>query len=380
MWRPVALLGMLVVLAGVLPVQEAVAVTSRFAPVLMFLVAVTVLAELAAAAQVFDVAAARAARLGHGSVRRLFGWVCALATVTTVLLSLDTAAVMLTPVVVAMTLRLGVSPLPFAMAVVWLANTASLLLPVSNLTNLLAVDKLDLAASAYAVRMALPAAVAVLGTVVVLGLRYRHLLRGSYTMGPAPVPADRLLLWVASLGCFAVAPGALAGFAPWTVATPAAAAVAAAFAVRRRTVLRFGLIPWRLVLLVQGLVLVVAGAGELGLDRVLASAAGSSSSLAGLLRMAGVGAASSNAVNNLPAYLALERAVPAEDIDRLLALLVGVNVGPLVLLWGSLATLLWRDRCQALGVRIGAREFAVVGLVGVPCVLVSTAAALWVTG
>lgn len=60
----------------------------------------------------------------------------------TVLLGLDTTAVLLTPVVLSMSVQLDLPTMPFALLTVWLANTASLLLPVSNLTNLLALDRL----------------------------------------------------------------------------------------------------------------------------------------------------------------------------------------------------------------------------------------------
>jgi arsenical pump membrane protein len=88
-----------------------------------------------------------------------------------------------------------------------------------------------------------------------------------------------------------------------------------------------------------------------------------------------VGALASNAVNNLPAYLALEPEVSDNPL-RLFALLVGTNAGPLVLIWGSIATLLWRERCRARGVEVSARQFAALGLVGVPLVLVTTTLAL----
>lgn len=74
-------------------------------------------------------------------------------------------------------------------------------------------------------------------------------------------------------------------------------------------------------------------------------------------------------------YLAVETAVPAGHDTQLLAALVGTNAGPLVLMWGSLATLLWRDRCKAHGVTITARQFTLVGLGGVPLVLL----ACWAT-
>lgn len=95
---------------GWLPWHEAVDTTTRVAPILLFLVSITVVAELAARAEVFDVAAGHAARLGRGSTPRLFGWVLVLGATTTTVLSLDTTAVLLTPVVLAMALRLGLSP------------------------------------------------------------------------------------------------------------------------------------------------------------------------------------------------------------------------------------------------------------------------------
>lgn len=75
----------------------------------------------------------------------LWTLVVVLAVVSTVFLSLDTTAVIVTPVVVVLAQSIGVSPLPFALATVWLANTASLALPVSNLTNLLAAPAMGTA-------------------------------------------------------------------------------------------------------------------------------------------------------------------------------------------------------------------------------------------
>jgi arsenical pump membrane protein len=71
--------------------------------------------------------------------------------------------------------------------------------------------------------------------------------------------------------------------------------------------------------------------------------------------------------------------VPPGHDTQLLASLLGTNAGPLVLLWGSLATLLWRERCKAQGVTVTARQFALVGLGGVPLVLLASWAALQLT-
>ncbi len=135
---------------------------TRGGPVLGFLVAITVLAELVDRAGVFDAAAGACARAARGSTLRLFVLIAALGTLTTIGMSLDTTAVLLTPVVLTATTRLGLAPLPFAVLAVWLANTASLLLPVSNLTNLLAV----------------------ILTVLYLGVLFRRDLTGRYQPHP----------------------------------------------------------------------------------------------------------------------------------------------------------------------------------------------------
>jgi arsenical pump membrane protein len=374
-WALLALAGAVVVLTGWLPPGDSRDVAiSRGGPVLGFLIAVTILAELADRAGVFAAAARGCARLARGSTVRLFLLVAILGTVTTIGMSLDTTAVLLTPVVLTVTQRLGLRPLPFALLAVWLANTASLLLPVSNLTNLLAVQHISLSTLSFAGRMALPELVAVTITVGYLALLFRRDLRGSFTIPEQEDPADIWMFRICAAACIALAPAVLAGVPPWAAATPAAVAAVVVFAVRDRGALRWKLVPWRLVLLTEGLFLVVSALSRHGLSQLLDDLSGRSS-----LRTTAVAAVASNAVNNLPAYLAMERAVPAGHQTQLLAVLLGTNGGPLVLLWGSLATLLWRERCRTYGVRIHPARFALVGLGGVPLVLLGSWAALLVT-
>ena len=189
-----------------------------------FLVAVTILAELADRAGVFAAAARGCARLARGSTIRLFLLVAVLGTLTTIGMSLDTTAVLLTPVVLNVTRRLGLRPLPFALLAVWLANTASLLLPVSNLTNLLAVQHVSLSTLRFAGRMALPELVAVVVTTGYLALLFRRDLRGSFDIPETEQPPDAWTFWVCALGCLALAPAVLAGAPPWAAATPVALA------------------------------------------------------------------------------------------------------------------------------------------------------------
>ncbi|MGH6656844.1 MAG: SLC13 family permease [Actinocrinis sp.] len=368
MWAVAALAGLIVVATGVVDGPSALAVLREVGPVLGFLAAITVVAELADAAGVFDAAAHVAARAGRGSVRLLFALVLVLAFGTTLVLSLDTTAVLLTPVVLVTARRLAIPALPFAMATVWLANTASLLLPISNLTNLLAMNRLGLSVTGFARHMWLPALAAFGVTALVLGVRYRKLLTGGYVAPHFEPPPDRTLFRISALTCAVLGPLFVAGADVPITAGLAAVFLIVVFAVRRPRALVWSLVPWRLVLLVSGLFLVVRAGQDYGLGTLLTHAAGTSGSAPGLLRVASVAALAANLVNNLPAFAALSP-VAGGSVPRTLAVLIGTNLGPLVLLWGSLATLLWRERCEAMGLKVSAREFAMVGLAGVPILL-----------
>jgi arsenical pump membrane protein len=364
---------------GWLPWHDADLLGHRAVPVLAFLIGITVVAELADDAQLFQVTARGAARLGKGNTRRLFCWIVGLGTLTTVILSLDTTAVLLTPVVLTTAQELEIDPLPFAIAAVWLANTASLLLPVSNLTNLLGVRTLHLSALGFAGRMAVPELVSVVLTLVLLAVLYRRRLRGSYLQPVAAPVADSVLLWTSGAVCLAFVPLFVVGIPVQWPALGGAVVLALMFGWRRRSRLRIDLVPWQTVLFVAGLFVVVQACSLHFLHDWLSHAVGTSHGAVGDLRTAGVGAAASNAVNNLPAYLAIEP-VAEQSRQQLLSLILGTNIGPLVTVWGSLATILWRQRCRARGVCVSARHFAAIGLVGASTLLVATWAALMVTG
>jgi arsenical pump membrane protein len=130
------------------------------------------------------------------------------------------------------------------------------------------------------------------------------------------------------------------------------------------------------VLTVIGLFLIVGTLSAHGLEEVLAAVAGASpDGFTGSLRLAATASAGANLADNLPAYLAMET-VADNTAERTMVLLIGVNFGCLLTLWGSLATLLWRDRCRAAGVEISWRSFLWRGAVLVPAVLVASVAAL----
>jgi Na+/H+ antiporter NhaD/arsenite permease-like protein len=334
-------------------------------PILLFVVAMTIVTELAAEAGVFRVVAECAARGAGGRGWLLWVFVVAIALVSTIFLSLDTTAVLLTPVVVLVARSAGVPPLPFAMTTVWLANTGSLLLPVSNLTNLLAVRALGgISPAAFVALMWAPALAAVCVPIAALAVVYRRQLFASYQVQPRGELSDRVLLVTSGAVVAVLLPTLVSGLPVWVPTAAAAMALVVLFAVRRRTVLRPRIVPWRLILLASGLFLVVATVQRAGLNSVIAVVAGAGDGPLNLLRLAGSAALSANLIDNLPAYLAFESV--AGDPARVAAVLIGVNVGCLITPWASLATLLWHSRLSGLGVVVSWPRFALLGLVVAP--------------
>jgi arsenical pump membrane protein len=357
--------GLIAVLTGILPVAGALSLADRVWPILLFVVAITVVTELAAEAGLFEWVAAHTARWGRKRGWLLWLLVLVLAVLSTIFLSLDTTAVLLTPVVVLLARQVGLSPLPFALTAVWMANTASLLLPVSNLTNLLAEREFDdVGPLGFARLMAVPAIIAIVVPAIILFVVYRRHLLVRYEPPKLAQPADRTLLVASGVVVLLLLPALVAGIPVWMPAVAAALVLGVFFLVRRRPALSFGLVPWQLVLLASGLFLVVEAAHSLGLGALLGVVSGTGHDPLSLLRLSGTAALSANAVDNLPAFLALEPV--AGDPVRLAAILIGVNAGPLITPWASLATLLWHERLRSLGVEISWARYVLLGLVAAP--------------
>ena len=382
-WIAIALLaaGLALTASGALPAHDAGMTVRRILPLLLFLATILVLAELTAAAGVFDMVARRLAIIARGNFAALFVLCVAFAAATTIGLNLDTTAVLLTPVMLALARALKVPALPLAMCTVWLANTASLLLPVSNLTNLLAANRVALLPAAFAARMGPAQAAALLVTGALLWLFYwRRGRRGADRFDvPEPFsPADPWLLRVAGTACLFFIAAILGGVELGVASAVAAGVVVAAFALRRRAALRWSLIPWRLPVFVTGLFLVVQAISLHGLGPLTSALVSSSGGAGGVFRAAATGAGLSNIVNNLPAYVAGEAVVPLANHDQLLGLLIGVNVGPVITPWASLATLLWYERCVTAGVAVPLRRFMLTSAcLAVAGITLAVAALLW---
>jgi arsenical pump membrane protein len=380
----VSLAGVVIVLAtGALPFAVAGDTLEEIAPTLGFLVAVFVITEVAREAGLFRAAGGLVDRLAH-SPRRLVVAVALLAAAITAVLSLDATAVLFTPVVVQLVAgRPAPTPDRALLTTAQMANASSLLLPVSNLTNLLVFPATGLTFPGFALRMA-PATAVAIGAVTWVGARKLPAVareRGS-TLRPPQLDGFARFGFgalVALLVGFSVS--SLVGVEPVWVAAAIALVLAVGAVVSGRLQVRgvLTLTAIEFVTFVAALALVVAAAQHDGLGDAVKHLVPGGDSFSALLGIAVLGAVLANLVNNLPATLILLAAIPTGATAQLLALLVGVNIGPNVTYTGSLATLLWRREVRASGVEPKRRAFYRFAFLATPLALLLAVTALWLT-
>ena len=374
--------------AGAIGVSDAITEARLLGPVIGFLAAILVLAHLCDDDGLFQACGAWMARTGAGpgkltGARRLLAQVFVLASVTTAVLSLDATVVLLTPVVFATASRLDVRARPHVYACTHLANSASLLLPVSNLTNLLAFAASGLAFPRFAALMALPW-LAVIGTEYAV---FNRFFAADLSVRPGRAHQDRAKDTPLPVFTLAIVALTLAGFVGASAAgvNPAWAAFAGAAVLAVRALARRRVSPVSLVravdvpflLFVLGLGIVVKAVVSNGLGTALAPLLPGGTSLPALLATAALAAALANVCNNLPAVLVLLPLAAPSGAGAVLAVLLGVNIGPNLTYTGSLATLLWRRILRQHESAPDLGEFTRLGLLTAPAGLVVAVLALW---
>ncbi|WNZ06934.1 SLC13 family permease [Streptomyces sp. 11x1] len=372
------------VAVGAVSLDHARAEAELLGPVLGFLAAVLVLAKLCDDEGLFQACGAWMARASAGRPRRLLGATFALASGITAVLSLDATVVLLTPVVFATVARLGARPKPHLYATAHLSNTASLLLPVSNLTNLLAFTASGLTFTRFALLMAAPWAVAVAAEYLV----FRRFFAADLDAA-APAPEEAVEAPELPMFALATVVCTLAGFVLTSVLgiEPVWAALAGALVLSVRALVRRTTSPAALfhslslpfLAFVLALGVVVRAVVDNGLADALGRVMPSGTGLLALLGVAALAAVLSNVINNLPAVLVLVPLAAPLGTGAVLAVLLGVNIGPNLTYAGSLATLLWRRIVHQHDHGVDLGEFTRLGLLTVPAALVSSVVALWLS-
>ncbi|MFI6431839.1 SLC13 family permease [Rhodococcus oryzae] len=373
----------IVVAIGAVTPAQALEEVRTLGPTVAFLAAILVLAHLADASGVFTWTASVLRRGSRGRPKRLLGLAFTACAITTAVLSLDATVVLLTPAILATATRMGISARPVNYAAAHLANSASTLLPVSNLTNLLAFSATGLGFLHFASLMALPWVVAIAVEFAVFRLFFARDLAAPPEPGPTPtriVPPPRWALAVLGLTLVGFALSGLVGVAPAWIAVAGAVLLGVPALKEGRTRPRSMLAaadPYFAVF-VLALGILVAPLTDGAVGNWVGGLLPHTESFTALILTASVAALAANLVNNLPATLLMIGALgPGAPTGLLLAMLIGVNLGPNLTYTGSLATLLWRRVATRCGQPPTLGTFTALGVISTPLTIVGAVAALW---
>lgn len=362
--------------------------------ILVFLISMMIVSTIAEHAGVFEWAAMWAARLSRGRGRLLFVNLYLLGALVTLFLSLDVTAIMVAPVVISVIRRARLSPWPFIMSVAYVANTASLVLPVSNLTNMLVYGLLKIPFWDFVRLMVLPNLAAMAVNVAIFLVVFREELPDRFEMsvewGSERRARGDFRISLAGLALVVVG---LIGFGmlglPLYLPALAGAIVLAPLMVARGDVsgrVILGGVAWSLPLFVVGMYTVVAAAGREGLSALwhtVLSGGGSSPSLVEVWKIAFATALGSNLVNNLPMALVAIAGIESDGAVRpvtAFAALIGTNIGPNVTVFGSLATMLVLRAAARRRVHVGGWSYLGIGLITTPLMMLAASTVLWLVG
>lgn len=361
-------------------------------------VAVIIISLLLDEAGFFEWAALHVARWGKGSGLRLFTFLVLLGAAVAALFANDGAALILTPIVIAMLLALRFSPaatLAFVMAAGFIADTASLPLVVSNLVNIVSADYFDIGFAEYASVMIPVNLVSVAATLGMLLWFFRRDIPGSYDVAQLKEPRSAIIDRTTFKAGWAVLALLLVGFfglerigVPISAVAGAGALVllgvaAKGHVISTRKVIREA--PWQIVIFSLGMYLVVYGLRNQGLTDHLARVLDLFASCGLWAATIGTGlliAFLSSIMNNLPTVLVGALSIDASQAAgtvreaMIYANVIGSDLGPKFTPIGSLATLLWLHVLARKNIRITWGYYFKIGLVLTLPVLLVTLVAL----
>ena len=368
-------------------------------------VALIVISLILDEAGFFAWAALHVARWGGGDGRKLFPLVVLLGAAIAAVFANDGAALLLTPIVLAILLRLEFPPasaLAFTIACGFIADTASLPLVVSNLVNIVTANYFGVPFGRYAAVMVPVNLASVAATLLVLWLWFRRDIPVRYAVAELELPRQAIrdravfraacpLLALLMVAYFVTGPLGV----PIALVTGAAALVLMAIAGRwatggRGATIALGKVlrgaPWQIVLFSIGMYLVVYGLGNSWLTATATGVLAWLASQGTFVATIGTGfvvAVLASVMNNMPATLVGALAIDAAEVPAITrelmiyANIVGNDLGPKFTPIGSLATLLWLHVLAGKGQRISWGQYVRVGLILTPPVLLAALVALW---
>ena len=387
----------LMVLVGVVSPARALFTLAAEWNVFLFFLGLMLIAAVSDLAGFFDWAGALAAATAAGSARRLMVSVFVVGAVITTFLSNDATALILTPVVYSIVTRLRLPVLPYLFATTFVADTASMTLPISNPVNVIVASRAHISLIAYAPHIFLASAVAITINLGLFLIVFRRQTRGRFTLDwraamAAAIPEHRLFQVVVALLVAISAAYVLASATNFPLGVVAIVGgltftlSATAFRTFSWPRIVSHLSP-SLFLFIAGLFVLVRGAEDAGLTAMLGGGLTSLVTNPTSAVVAGIVGTSvaSNLFNNFPAILVVLSGVhsshlaPHLQLPLSLGALAGADLGPNLTPVGSLSTMLWLLIVRRRGIEVTSLDYLRLGVLVTPAMLIGAAVLIALT-